>query len=57
MKWFYVILIAAAVAGVTIAIQRLTHTSARSDVTQAIIAVSLAVIFVALVKFLGKMRE
>lgn len=57
MKWFYVILVAAAVAGVTIVVQRLTHTSARSDVTQAIIAVSLAVIFVALVKFLGKMRE
>jgi hypothetical protein len=56
MKWFYVILIAAAVAAITIAVQRVTHTS-RSVVTEAIIALSLAVILVALLKFLSKMRE
>lgn len=56
MRWFYVILIAAGVAAITAAIQRLTH-AFRSDIAQGIIAISLAVIFVALFQFLAKMRE
>lgn len=56
MRWFYAILIAAAVAGITIAIQRLTH-AFRSNTVHVIVAVSLVVIFIALFQFLAKMRE
>ena len=56
MRWFYVILIAAAVAGITIAIQRLTH-AFPSNIANVIVAISLVVIFIALFQFLAKMRE
>lgn len=56
MRWFYVILIAAAVAGITIAIQRLTH-AVPSSIAHVIVAISLVVVFIALFQFLTKMRE
>ena len=56
MKWFYVILIAAAAAGITVAIQRVTH-AFHSNIAHGIVAISLVVIFIALFQFLAKMRE
>ena len=56
MKWFYVILIATAVAGIAIAVARLTHT-VRSTGTQIIVAAAVAVILIALLKFMSKLRD
>lgn len=56
MKWFYLVIIAAAVAAVTIAVGRIYHTMGHIAV-QTIVAASMAVLFIALIKFLTKLHD
>ena len=55
MRWFYLILIAAAVAGAALGVARLTDT--RAATIEVIVAASLIIIFIALFGFLSKLRE
>ncbi len=56
MKWFYIILSAAAVAGTAVVLGRLTHVFDRRTI-QIIVAASMMIIFVALIKFLNKLHD
>ena len=56
MKWFYLVLLAAAVAAAAIAVGRLTHVLGHRTI-QIIVAASIIVLFVALIKFLTKLQD
>ena len=56
MKTFYILLAAIALAGGAVAFDRLTGSAHRSAV-QVVVAFMLAVIFVALIRFLVKLRD
>jgi len=56
MRWFYVLLTAIAIAGIALALERLTG-GHRSIYMQAIVAAALIVIFIALFGFLSKLRD
>jgi len=56
MRWFYVLLIAIAIAGIAVSLERLTG-GHRPVHVQAIVAVALIVIFIALFGFLSKLRD
>ena len=56
MKWFYLVLLAAAVAAAAIALGRLTHVFGRTTI-KMIVAASIVVLFVALIEFLTKLHD
>lgn len=56
MRWFYMILATAVIAGVAIAVERLTNVLGHQTL-QLIVAASMMVIFVALIKFVSKLHD
>ena len=56
MRWFYILLAAIVVAGAALAVDRVMRWH-REFYVQAIVAVALVVIFIALFAFLSKLRD
>jgi hypothetical protein len=56
MKWFYIVLVSAAVIIVAISVDKLTHAVGHRAL-QMVIAGAMTVLFVALIKFLSKLRD